>query len=1329
MDEKKLIRKKEKAIQEKNYEQIYHYCKELADIYLGEENYDLALEEYKEAEKAAKKVNSKMYVAKANRMIGETFCALGEFEKAIEHGKIHFAYSREENDLAEQQRALATLGRTYFVQAESITDSQDPERRKCLELCRKYYVKSLNICEKLSLTGQLSTKTLSEMKLRLFLNLGLALEADGDVSAGIDYISKAINICKNLELLEDLVRCYSAQGSLYFRVGDTAKALARFDEALKIAERLEQKVRISFDILLSKADVLIALSDYNSAKNVLIKAFKLKVPERKERREVESKLKTVYLICKAENELLHIPESDFNTRCKLSENLGDYCVKLQNFISAIDYYRKTLEYFRAMGMEGKDLGPIYYSLSQTYKDNGQYELALDYSLKEYEFSKNNPEEGCKSLLNIIEIMELKRENFEKMMEQYDRALSLAKKSNDLKLELTVLENKECTLRKYNRDDLADQVHGEIDVIKACLPAQEEDVDSEVSDEIVMSQDVDLEEILDEFSDEDEEELGREKHTRRRATKSNLTRRNEKGETPLHVASAKGNITLIKSLIQQGHPVNIPDAAGWSPLHEASNHGQVEAVRILIEHGANIEDRGGGSSCEGLTPLLDAANNGQLEVIMLLLDKGASPLARTNKGDTALDCLLACKERAIENGEVLSAATLAYFDEVVERLRNCLNKVGQVTKKSSNFTKSKSMEQRSPNSQSELRNEKFSQIVDRSRKRTESDFSNDDPPINAAREYQCTMKALRHGNKAKIPEPSRPTEAPKKSAFLEDDEVGDDWLEDDLVNMPVRPAKRRCEQFVGQQLRNVDKSASASTSKPSTSTAPVWDDLEDIDFDVDALTQPSPPPPATNIVSDTPFVDDDLDTVPQTFVSSERSKPKYQKSLLSVGFTRFNPPSYSTQELRNELPPEPAPRSRPTVQPTITHSIKVRIDGKLFLVPVPQTSENLTMGWLATEAGRRYQNLEGIAPVLNLMTAEGALLDTNDPLSIVLNENEVCASITSWNLAPLVDRYKEACSASNTAVDSYVERQLDICQASACLELKDCHLPLTVLTPALKAISHYQNLQNICLSACFLQDQSFKALVDNITKLNDLRSLDVSVNCISNDGLSHLARVISANSLRTLEELNFSYNPLGEESVSSLINITTNLMYLRSLNLKFIGLTPTSLYGVSNFALENVESLDISSNKLDREGVTKFLSTLDVCKIRSLNLSSTGGAEVFRECLLFLDRGPLFNLRVLNLSDMDIDDNDLEQIVPSLTTANELTKLDLSNNSRITQAAHGLVSKLSQLKELDLTGCDLLIAQNELNLPFCRLTLSSTFCGNEFYEAPYNYITNSKEIIL
>lgn len=42
-----------------------------------------------EAEKAAKKLGNRYFIAVTNRMIGETYCALGEFEKAILHQKIH----------------------------------------------------------------------------------------------------------------------------------------------------------------------------------------------------------------------------------------------------------------------------------------------------------------------------------------------------------------------------------------------------------------------------------------------------------------------------------------------------------------------------------------------------------------------------------------------------------------------------------------------------------------------------------------------------------------------------------------------------------------------------------------------------------------------------------------------------------------------------------------------------------------------------------------------------------------------------------------------------------------------------------------------------------------------------------------------------------------------------------------------------------------------------------------------------------------------------------------------------------------------------------------
>ncbi len=50
----------------------------------------------------------------------------------------------------------------------------------------------------------------------------------------------------------------------------------------------------------------------------------------------------------------------------------------------------------------------------------------------------------------------------------------------------------------------------------------------------------------------------------------------------------------------------------------------------------------------------------------------------------------------------------------------------------------------------------------------------------------------------------------------------------------------------------------------------------------------------------------------------------------------------------------------------------------------------------------------------------------------------------------------------------------------------------------------------------------------------------------------------------LEELDLSYNPLGEESVSSLANISNCLNYLRVLNLKYVGLTGQSLYSAPNF---------------------------------------------------------------------------------------------------------------------------------------------------------------------
>jgi NF-kappa-B inhibitor-like protein 2 len=119
-----------------------------------------------------------------------------------------------------------------------------------------------------------------------------------------------------MELWEDLFRCYAAEGSIHFRRGCTAKALLAYDKGYQAGERCEKKTQLSCELLSLKSDVcincflsfvrvtaqqlfkfmlcsqvLIMLSDYNGAKNALIKAYKMKTPDPKDRNEIEKKLR------------------------------------------------------------------------------------------------------------------------------------------------------------------------------------------------------------------------------------------------------------------------------------------------------------------------------------------------------------------------------------------------------------------------------------------------------------------------------------------------------------------------------------------------------------------------------------------------------------------------------------------------------------------------------------------------------------------------------------------------------------------------------------------------------------------------------------------------------------------------------------------------------------------------------------------------------------------------------------------------------------------------------------------------------------------------------
>uniref|UniRef100_A0A8C6QRH8 RAMA domain-containing protein n=1 Tax=Nannospalax galili TaxID=1026970 RepID=A0A8C6QRH8_NANGA len=112
----------------------------------------------------------------------------------------------------------------------------------------------------------------------------------------------------------------------------------------------------------------------------------------------------------------------------------------------------------------------------------------------------------------------------------------------------------------------------------------------------------------------------------------IHKRNAKGESQLHLASRRGNLSLVKSLIESGADVNLKDNAGWTPLHEASNKGFSDIILELLKSGAKVNSE----NVDGILPLHDAAVGNHLKAAEILLEHGANPNKKDQNQKTALD---------------------------------------------------------------------------------------------------------------------------------------------------------------------------------------------------------------------------------------------------------------------------------------------------------------------------------------------------------------------------------------------------------------------------------------------------------------------------------------------------------------------------------------------------------------------------------------------------------------------------------------------------------------------------------------------------------------------
>jgi ankyrin repeat protein len=129
-------------------------------------------------------------------------------------------------------------------------------------------------------------------------------------------------------------------------------------------------------------------------------------------------------------------------------------------------------------------------------------------------------------------------------------------------------------------------------------------------------------------------------------KTDVETRTAQDESPLMMASLKGNLDLVRKLIDRGADVNKP---GWAPLHYAATNGHLQIMALLLDENAYID----AASPNGTTPLMMAAHYGSAAAVKLLLEAGADPTIRNQLGLTAID--FAYRVNRTEAAEMIAEA--------------------------------------------------------------------------------------------------------------------------------------------------------------------------------------------------------------------------------------------------------------------------------------------------------------------------------------------------------------------------------------------------------------------------------------------------------------------------------------------------------------------------------------------------------------------------------------------------------------------------------------------------------------------------------------------------
>lgn len=141
-------------------------------------------------------------------------------------------------------------------------------------------------------------------------------------------------------------------------------------------------------------------------------------------------------------------------------------------------------------------------------------------------------------------------------------------------------------------------------------------------------------------------------------------------TWLHVAASRGNLEIVKKLVELGSNINtLGGVYGGGALNEAASEGHIDVVRYLISCGADLD-----ISEPERNPLFGAISNGSPDIAKLLIESGIDTNVRySGESMRDMDALAFAKEhgqkeiiKLLENQKGLPAEKYSdHHDEILE----------------------------------------------------------------------------------------------------------------------------------------------------------------------------------------------------------------------------------------------------------------------------------------------------------------------------------------------------------------------------------------------------------------------------------------------------------------------------------------------------------------------------------------------------------------------------------------------------------------------------------------------------------------------------------------